>query len=126
MELNHHKLPRLTADQVFEPWEMEGRSRLDCLPHRASMLKGMAYCSIIAGGVSLVCFAPALLGLALASAAWFMARQDLTAICKGEMDHDGFHSTEQARADAVAGIFICLIAAFLWSLAITLFLLLKF
>jgi hypothetical protein len=108
----------LTLEEVFEPWELVGKSRRDCLPHRARLLRLMAYVSCLAGGLSIVCLVPALLGLPLGLLARAMARRDLDLICGGDMDHRGYHETEKARADSHAGVLLNLWGLFFWLFAI--------
>jgi hypothetical protein len=115
MEPSHKDVSVLTAEEVFTPWEMDGRSRRDSKRHRAGLLRGMAYVSILAGGASWICVVTAFIGLVLGLAAWRMACRDLDLIRRGDMDTGGFHQTEKARSDARAGTILCLLGLFLWS-----------
>jgi hypothetical protein len=116
MGLGEKDLPRLTAEEVFTPWEMVGASRRDSKPHRARFLRVIAYISVLAGGASVTCMMPGLVGLPLGLAAWRMACRDLNSMRRGDMDTDGFHQTEKARSDARVGTILSLVGLMFWSL----------
>lgn len=108
--------PRLTAEDIFTPWEMIGQSRRDSLPHRALLMRTMAYFSVLIAGLSLLCGAVGLLAVPLATATWWMAYRDLNLIRRGDMDTEGFHATEKARSDARGAIALSLCGFFIWFL----------
>jgi hypothetical protein len=112
MPEREHERALLTAEEVFEPWELSGESRYDCEPHRARLLAFLAYGSLVAGSLSFVCFFTGLVGLPLGLVAWSMARRDLDRISAGDMDQNGYHPTEKARSNAQAGVFLNLLGMF--------------
>jgi hypothetical protein len=122
MEPNERDPPRVTAEDVFTPWEMEGQSRRDCEPHRAGLLSALAYGSLVVGGASLLLMVPALVGLPLGFATWRMACRDLDSMRAGLMDTRGFHQTEKARSNAHAGMILSLMGLLLCMSLIGLFL----
>jgi hypothetical protein len=122
MEQHKPKALPLTAEGIFEPWELEGKSKRDCLPHRAKLLSRMSYASMLAAGASFSCFVPAIIGLVLGLAAWTMANQDLRQIRKGEMDTNGHHATLIARNNAVVASALCVIAPLVWIAVVFVFL----
>jgi hypothetical protein len=97
---------RLTAEEIFQPWELSGQSRRDCLPHRAGLLGPMSYVSLVAGGATFACLVSALIAFPLGIATYLMACHDLELIRRGDMDQSGFHRTEKARSDARAGVIL--------------------
>ena len=84
----------LTAEEIFQPWELDGRSRFDCLPDRAWLLTPLARVSVLAGGLSFLCLLPAAVGLPLGVIVAFLARRDLDDMAAGEMDQRGYHATQ--------------------------------
>jgi hypothetical protein len=103
-----------TLEEVFEPWELAGESRRDCEPHRARLLRALARVSFLAGGLSIFCLLPALLGLPLGLMTRAMAGRDLDLISAGNMDHRGYHETEQARSDSHTGVILSLLGILGW------------
>jgi hypothetical protein len=99
----------LTAEEVFQPWELDGRSRCDCLPDRAWLLTPLARASVLAGGLSFLCFLPAAVGLPLGVVTASLARRDLDAMAAGDMDQRGYHATRKAWSDARAGAVLSLL-----------------
>jgi hypothetical protein len=140
--------PRPALEEIFEPWELEGRSRRDCVSHRAGFLVPLAYLCLCLGGLSLVfpaialfallsciggdcsglillaCPAVVLLGFPLSFIARQMARRDLDLIFLGKMDHRGYALTEKARSNSHAAVKLYLLGIAVWSaLAFGIFLL---
>ena len=107
---------RPTAEAVFTPWELEGQSRRDIRPHRAAMLRRLAWLSLLVGAGSWVCLVPPIIGFALGLTAWQMARRDLDLMRRGEMDTSGRCLTEKARSNAHAGAVLSFLGLLPWTL----------
>jgi hypothetical protein len=146
-EKEKQRLP--TLEEIFEPWELEGRSRCDCVSHRAGCLVPLATLCLWAGAISLISpfcglfglilcafgegiglvglllfFPFPLLGLALSVAIRNMARRDLDLIFAGKMDHRGYQQTEKARSDSHAAVMLHLLVPVFWlALGVAFFLL---
>jgi hypothetical protein len=101
---NAKALPAL--EDIFQPWELVGRSRRDCDPHRGDMLRRMARFSLLAAGLSFFGLPFNLVGLPLGLITWSMACRDRDRICAGDMDQAGYHLTEKARSDSRAAVFL--------------------
>jgi hypothetical protein len=107
------RLPKL--DEVFDPREQLGKSRCDCLPHRASTLRALAQASLILAALSLLpCMPMFLMGLPLGLCALCMARRDLMHISAGAMDRDGFHQTLAALSEIRTAVFANVVCLLLW------------
>jgi hypothetical protein len=105
--------PATLAD-VFEPWEAAGESRRDCQPHRAEALQTLARLGMLAGGLSFPFFFPCVPGLTLGALTRLLARRDLDLICRGHMDHRGYHTTLRALSEARAALVLSLLGLLLW------------
>ena len=116
MKPDQPQAPRLTAEEIFTPWEMVGESRHDSKPHRGQLLSTMAYFNFLAAGTSFFCLLTGLVGFLLGLAAWIMACRDLDLMRKGLMEQSGYHQTEKARADARVGTLLSLPGLVLWSI----------
>jgi hypothetical protein len=103
-----------TLAEVFEPWEIAGESRRDSVPHRAGLLRALARCGVLAGGLSFPFILPGVVGLALGVLTGASARRDLDLISRGYMDHRGYHPTAKALSDARAAVVLSLLGPLLW------------
>jgi hypothetical protein len=108
----------LRAEEIFEPWELEGKARRDCLSHRAQVLQPLAYLSLILGGLSFCLPLASLPGIILGFITSIVCSNDLVAICSGPMDHNGYHKTLKALGDARSGMILCGFALFGWGILI--------
>ena len=104
----------LTAEAIFQPWELVGESRRDCEPHRASLVAVLAYASLVCGGLSFVCPLFSMYGIALGVMTRVMARRDLDLIAAGDMDQCGYVPTGKAFATARAAVILSIIGPLLW------------
>jgi hypothetical protein len=100
---------------AFQPWDWVGEPRRDCEPHRAPLLRVLAWVSLAAAGLSLPCLFPGLIALPLGLAVWIMACRDLKLISAGDVDSRGFHGTERARFHSHAAVLLALFGFLLWS-----------
>jgi hypothetical protein len=93
-------------DEEDNPRIWTGVGRRDCDPHRGTELRALAVAGVLAGAASLCLFAPAVLGMFLAVAAWTLARRDLARMNAGLMDPAGHASTKHARDLGIAGVIL--------------------
>ena len=133
-------------DEVFQPWELLGESRRDCVSHRGRLLGWLAWISVLVGGLSflyppiaaillvdigwvkpgwlqlgLVVLPMGLFGFLLGWVIQRLARRDLDAMSAGEMDHRGYAETEKARGDSHAGAIVSLLGLFFWGIPLGVF-----
>jgi hypothetical protein len=116
---NHLDLPQL-AD--VPPWEQPGFFRLDCEPHRAWLLRTLAIlaavggpASLIGGGILSVYLDEAprvfmigllLLPTALGTTVVLLARKDLAAMRRGQIDPEGETLTRKAEDLGAAAMLV--------------------
>ncbi len=108
---------RSILETVFEPWELEGRSKRDCVSHRAGLLQFLTKASFIAGCISVFVFPlliPSLVAIVTGLSARMMAARDLVEMRAGEMDHRGYRATEKAWFDSRVGMILSLVGFILW------------
>src|SRR5947209_5457596 len=117
MDVKLDETRRSVLETVFEPWELEGRSKRDCISHRAGLLKLLTKASVIAGCISVFAFPlliPSLVAIVTGLSARAMAAHDLDQMRSGEMDHRGYRETEKAWFDSLVGIILSLVGFILW------------
>lgn len=119
------------------PWEMPGNFRLDCEPHRGTLLRWMANLGLVfvLGALGLVMAVPVLYvvdeslsrfaftlflwfvgaGELIGLATWWLARRELAGMCAGRIDPSGEWEVQFARdrglATALQGLLVLLICA---------------
>jgi hypothetical protein len=101
------------------PWELPGRFRLDCEPHRAALLGRLGWVAVIVGfaafgGPLLVVCGPAALTLGVVIC--LMARHDLSRMRLGFMDPEGARKTEEAGGFGAMAVALAIGAVTLWGL----------
>jgi hypothetical protein len=82
----------IQANKPLPPWEHPGCFRLDCKPHRGTLLVWMAAASVACSAVLL---GPLVLPLTLTT--WWLARRDLARMREGMTDPSGEQRTVCAR-----------------------------
>lgn len=117
LEKSTERLP--TLEEVFQPWEIEGKSRRDCLTHRAGLLVPLASLSLLFGVLSCPFPFIGILGGALGLVTWILARRDLDAMDAGNMDIQGRKETEKAWSNGHAGMVVSIIGSLFWLLLAT-------
>lgn len=117
---------RVPRSANLQPWEWLGQSRRDCDSHRGEFLCALATISLVVGGLSILSFFPAILGLPLALLTRRLARRDLDRIFAGDVDHNGYELTERARSKAHEAVVLNLLGSLCWlGLAAGLYLLIR-
>jgi hypothetical protein len=76
----------------------------------------LARLSVLAGGLSFLCFLPTAVGLPLGIVTAFLAWRDRDDMAAGEMDQRGYHATRKAWSGARAGAVLSLLGDLVWSL----------
>jgi hypothetical protein len=94
------------------PWERPGAFRLDCEPHRSSLLLALGQASLVLGLASWFCLLPAPPGLLLGVCVWIVSRHDLKLMHAGLMDRDGERGTRRATHAALVGAALSLVGGY--------------
>jgi hypothetical protein len=117
MDVKPEETRRSVLEIVFEPWELEGGSKRDCISHRADLLKLLTKASFIAGCISVFAFPlliPSLVAIVTGLSARMMAARDLVEMRAGEMEHRGYRATEKAWFDSQVGMILSLVGFIFW------------
>jgi hypothetical protein len=103
---------RLSDDR---PWERPGAVRRDCERHRAETLRALSVTALVCAGCAACLAVPAVVGLVLGVAVWFVGRRDRAMMSAGLMDPAGLVGTWDAQSRAVVAAALCLLAAATWA-----------
>jgi hypothetical protein len=96
------------------PWERRGAQRLDCEPHRGTLLRSLGTLSLVLAFVSLCGGVAGVFSLTLGIPVWIMARRDLRKMGRGVMDITGEDDTFVAKNNAAGAISITLAILLFW------------
>ncbi len=121
----------IQVEKPVPPWERPGCFRLDCEPHRATLLNVMGYASVIvavlapflplvlaAAGSRFGFLATLLAGLPISTllslTTWLMARSDLAKMQLGRMGRGGEGMIIGARINSLTGLALNLCCGVVW------------
>jgi hypothetical protein len=97
------------SDDDELPWQRRGVTRLDCEPHRGSMVRLLGGASLALSALAVCGGVTGLVALPMGIAAWVMSREDLAKMSAGLMDRRGERRTRQGGDCAVFGVLLSLL-----------------